>query len=186
MVGLKSLLAGLSLPTQNKGQNSSQESQLPALPQRPSSPYTSSQLAPFVKKFRGSSEDVLNVLKDLDEVSKRKVDILEHFMVHLKEKLYDCLDQIRNTAFNLVMRHIRQNPGNATDFVALYIQCLDHTSPDVVLSALKVLPEFCVLCQDQSSLILQKAFNVGTSTSIDCGPYITETLQLLNLDTMNT
>lgn len=187
MAGLKSLLAGLSLPPETKGDSSPLlESPTLVLPQRPSSPYTITQLAPFVKKFKGTSEEVLEVLRELDEFSKRKVDILEHFLVHLKMKLSDCHDQIRNTAFNLIMRHIRQNPSTATQFVGLYLQCLDSSNPDVVTSALKVLAEFCVLCQDQAQLILQKSFVVGSTTSLDTGSYITETLQLLNLDTMNT
>ncbi|CAG2249829.1 INTS1 [Mytilus edulis] len=187
MAGLKSLLAGLCLPTQDKGGDSPvlSVSPIPVLPQRPTSPYTASQLAPFVKKFKGTSQDVLEVLKELDEFSKRKVDILENFMVYLKVKVYDSNDQIRNTAFNLIMRHVRQNPSTAIQYVGLYLQCLNSNNPDVVTSALKILAEFCVLCQDQSNLILQKAFMVGTTTSLDTGSYITETLQLLNLDPMS-
>ncbi|VDI25204.1 integrator complex subunit 1 [Mytilus galloprovincialis] len=187
MAGLKSLLAGLCLPTQDKGGDSPvlSVSPIPVLPQRPTSPYTASQLAPFVKKFKGTSQDVLEVLKELDEFSKRKVDILENFMVYLKVKVYDSNDQIRNTAFNLIMRHVRQSPSTAIQYVGLYLQCLNSNNPDVVTSALKILAEFCVLCQDQSNLILQKAFMVGTTTSLDTGSYITETLQLLNLDPMS-
>ncbi|XP_076072548.1 integrator complex subunit 1-like isoform X1 [Mytilus galloprovincialis] len=187
MAGLKSLLAGLCLPTQDKGGDSPvlSVSPIPVLPQRPTSPYTASQLAPFVKKFKGTSQDVLEVLKELDEFSKRKVDILENFMVYLKVKVYDSNDQIRNTAFNLIMRHVRQTPSTAIQYVGLYLQCLNSNNPDVVTSALKILAEFCVLCQDQSNLILQKAFMVGTTTSLDTGSYITETLQLLNLDLMS-
>lgn len=58
MAGLKSLLAGLCLPTQDKGGDSPvlSVSPIPVLPQRPTSPYTASQLAPFVKKFKGTSQ----------------------------------------------------------------------------------------------------------------------------------
>lgn len=57
MAGLKSLLAGLSLPPETKGDSSPLlESPTLVLPQRPSSPYTITQLAPFVKKFKGTSE----------------------------------------------------------------------------------------------------------------------------------
>ena len=45
--------------------------------------WTSSQLAPFVQRLSPGlpTDDVLKVLSDLDETSKRRVDILEHFVV---------------------------------------------------------------------------------------------------------
>jgi integrator complex subunit 1 len=83
-VTLKSLLAGLSLPM-DEDRNSRPIS--PTEPQggslvlaqpRSSSPWTVGQLLPFQQKIsKGSSkEDVLEVLNDLDETSKPKVDVL--------------------------------------------------------------------------------------------------------------
>ena len=53
---------------------------------------------------------VLQVLQDLDETSKRKVEVIQFFLSDLKRLMQDGNEQCRNVAFNLVMRHVRQNP----------------------------------------------------------------------------
>ena len=66
----------------------------PVVPPRPCSPWTMSQLAPLVQQLRpegvGGSEGggvmqggVLDALRNLDEVSKRRVEVLYHFLVRL-------------------------------------------------------------------------------------------------------
>ncbi|XP_022317209.2 integrator complex subunit 1-like [Crassostrea virginica] len=181
---LKSLLAGLTLSRQA---DSNQGSVAPAVaPPRSTSPWTVGQLTPFLDRLREStdSEDILEVLTDLDETSKRKVDILEHFIGDLKKFLMHGSDTVRNTAYSLVMRYIRHNPRASEQFVGCFLHCFDSVNPDIVTSALKNLPEFCVLCQDHADEILQKSFMVGTTTSIETSSYISETLQLLNLETV--
>ncbi|KAL3877747.1 hypothetical protein ACJMK2_035409 [Sinanodonta woodiana] len=185
---LKSLLAGLTLRRQNQEEATPTVSceSTPILPAtRPTSPWTVNQLMPFIQRIRkeASPEDVLGVLQDLDETSKRKIDILDHFVADLKRLMLISNDQCRNTAHTLVMRFIRQNPKQGVDFVSTFLQCLGSKSPDIVNSALRNLSEFTVLCQEKADVILQKAFTVGINSSIETSTYISETLQLLNLDT---
>lgn len=181
---LKSLLAGLTLSRQADS-NQGNMAQTVGQP-RSTSPWTVGQLTPFLDRLHTStdSEDILEVLTDLDETSKRKVDILEHFIGDLKKLLLHGSDTVRNTAYSLVMRYIRHNPRASEQFVGCFLHCFDSVNPDIVTSALKNLPEFCVLCQDHADEILQKSFVVGTTTSIETSSYISETLQLLNLETV--
>ncbi|XP_061168184.1 integrator complex subunit 1-like [Saccostrea echinata] len=181
---LKSLLAGLTLSRQA---DSDQSSVAPVVGQpRSTSPWTVGQLTPFLDRLHTAtdSDDILEVLTDLDETSKRKVDILEHFIGDLKKLLFHASDTVRNTAYSLVMRYIRLNPRASEQFVGNFLHCFDSENPDIVISALKNLPEFCVLCQDHADEILQKSFMVGTTTAIETSSFISETLQLLNLETV--
>ncbi|XP_033752257.1 integrator complex subunit 1-like [Pecten maximus] len=184
MPALKSLLAGLTLPRQTESDNSHQGDMTVGLA-RPTSPWTVGQIAPYLQRLQNAtdSSNIMDVLQDLDETSKRKVDILEHFLGDLKKLLLDLSDKIRNTCYSLIMRYVRQMPRSAVHFLGSFLQCLDSDNSDIITSALKNLPEFCVLCQDHADVLLQKAFLVGTTTSIETSTYIVEALQTLNLET---
>lgn len=182
---LKSLLAGLTLPrhSQEEVETVGGESATVTYPVRPASPWAASHLTPFLQRIkRDNSDEVLSVLQDLDESSKRKVEILEHFVDDLKRLLLTHNDQCRNTAFELAKRHIKQNPKQAVDFVPAFLHCLESDNPDIITSALNNLPEFTLLCQDYADVILQKALSAGINTSIETSSYISDSLQLLNLD----
>ncbi|XP_069125387.1 integrator complex subunit 1-like [Argopecten irradians] len=184
MPTLKSLLAGLTLPRQTESDTPHQVDMTLGLA-RPTSPWTVGQIAPYLQRLQNAtdSSNIMDVLQDLDETSKRKVDILEHFLGDLKKLLLDLNDKIRNTCYSLIMRYIRQVPRSGVQFLASFLQCLDSDNADIITSALKNLPEFCVLCQDHADVLLQKAFLVGTTTSIETSTYIVEALQTLNLET---
>lgn len=182
---LKSLLAGLTLPRHDQGEviQPGEEKSAVIYPVRPSSPWSMSHLAPFLHKIKKDTpEDVLIVLQDLDETSKRKIEILAHFVDDLKRLLLTHNDQCRNTAYELVKRYIRQNPKQASDFVPTFLHCLESSNPDIVMSALVNLADFTLLCQNSADVILQKAFQTGVNSSLETGSYISESLQLLNLD----
>lgn len=187
---LKSLLAGLSLPRQLTKQTKELEdvesSSGPLLVNvRASSPWTFSQLVPFFARLAKDSpkSEVLDVLQDLDEASKRKVDILDHFQADLKRLMTDVNDECRNAAYTMVMRSIRHNPSHAAQYVPVFVQCLNDECPDIVYSALRNLAEFVTLCQEHANVILEKAFAVGIVTAIETSSYISEALQLLNMET---
>ncbi|XP_064607195.1 integrator complex subunit 1-like [Liolophura sinensis] len=182
---LKSLLAGLTLPRQNtsEGEFSSGETTPSVTPARPASPWTTAQLEPFHKKLkRDNMDDVFEVLHDLDEASKRKVYILQYYIEDLKRLLVVQNDRCRNTAFALLLRHIRHSPGSAPSVLPAFLHCLDSQSPDLINSALRNLPEFAVLCQGHACSLLQRAFTVGITTTVETHTYIAEALQLLNME----
>ncbi|XP_052774424.1 integrator complex subunit 1-like [Mya arenaria] len=178
---LKSLLAGLSLPRKERAGPTPGSSNV--LPSRPASPLTMSHMGPFLHRIRkDNSEEVLNVLQDIDETSKRKLEILEHFVEDLKRLMLAPDDACRNTAFELTKRLLQNNPKKAEDFVPTFLHCLENDRPDIVMSALTNLPEFTLLCQEYATVILQRALTAGICSSIETSSYISESLQLLNLD----
>ncbi|XP_060583813.1 integrator complex subunit 1-like [Ruditapes philippinarum] len=186
---LKSLLAGLTLPRHSQEEIEGQpvEAGSVVYPARSSSPWAASHLTPFMQKIKkDNSDEVLMVLQDLDETSKRKGEILEHFVDDLKRLMLFPNDQCRNTAFELAKRHIKQNPKQAVEFVPAFLHCLESEDPDIITSALTNLAEFTLLCQDYADVILQRALSAGINTSIETSSYISESLQLLNLDLAST
>jgi len=148
------------------------------------STWTTAQLAPFVQRLAPGQpvEDVLKVLTDLDETSKRRVDILDHFVPHLVRLLSGETSSCRTQAHSLLLRHIRQNPGNAHKFVDAYMDCLNSSEPDVVLTTAKFLPQFIVLDSDHSDLLLQKMFFLAVYDAQDVGVPLMQSMQLLNLN----
>ncbi|WAQ97691.1 INT1-like protein [Mya arenaria] len=181
LLQMHSLLAGLSLPRKERAGPTPGSSNV--LPSRPASPLTMSHMGPFLHRIRkDNSEEVLNVLQDIDETSKRKLEILEHFVEDLKRLMLAPDDACRNTAFELTKRLLQNNPKKAEDFVPTFLHCLENDRPDIVMSALTNLPEFTLLCQEYATVILQRALTAGICSSIETSSYISESLQLLNLD----
>lgn len=87
---LGSLLAGLSLPVQENGAETSpsdsSDAFLWSLP-----PWTAKQLAPIIQGTSKSASlaDVTGKLQELDEISKRRVDILQHFTVSVDRWFFE-------------------------------------------------------------------------------------------------
>ncbi|KAK7113352.1 integrator complex subunit 1-like isoform X2 [Littorina saxatilis] len=191
MAELKSLLTGLTLPRQNQSDSTDiSGSEVPepgsVTIKTQGGGLSYSQLEPFLNRMKAgaSSEDLYGVLRDLDETSKRRVSILEHFESELKRLMSHVNDDCRHTVFTLVMRYIHYMPRKAGEFLASYLHCLQHDNPDVVITALKHLSEFTVFCQDEAPMLLQRAFDISVSTTIDASTHISDTLQLLNMESV--
>ncbi|KAK3730373.1 hypothetical protein QZH41_020667 [Actinostola sp. cb2023] len=148
------------------------------------SSWTPAQLAPVIQRLSPSEPlpDVLKALVDLDETSKRRVDILQHFLSELVQLTNNPDSTVRTKAHTLMQRHIRQHPREAHKFVGCFMECLSCTSPDVTLTAAKFTPEFIVLCCESSSLLLQKLFSVAVNERINLVPSLTRSIHLLNLE----
>ncbi|KAL8588059.1 hypothetical protein ACOMHN_012097 [Nucella lapillus] len=195
MAELKSLLTGLTLPRQNQndatadtegaGTGESAEPGSVTLPSQGGGlPYA--QVLVVLKRLRSDTpiDDLVVALREVDETSKRRVVILEHFGNELMGLMTHVNEQCRSTSFALIMRYIHHCPRKAEQFLPSFLNCLQHHNPDVVTSALKNLAEFTVLCQDEAPILLQKAFDVGVSTTLNTAPYVSETLQLLNMESI--
>ncbi|RUS89929.1 hypothetical protein EGW08_002281 [Elysia chlorotica] len=144
--------------------------------------FSAAQLAQFRRRFNSSfSEELSMAIRDLDEMSKRKIEILTHFEDELKSLMMIPNDTCRNSAFNLTIRLLQYNPRKAQNFVTTFLDCLSSDDQDVVTSALKNLADFSALCQEEATILLQKAFTVGIKLSMDSSTYISEALHTLNL-----
>ncbi|XP_048575697.1 integrator complex subunit 1 [Nematostella vectensis] len=143
--------------------------------------WTPAQLAPAHQKLAATQplEEVLSVLVDLDETSKRKVDILQHFVPDLMRLMSDTNCACRTKAHTMALRHIRQNPREAHRFMNAFMTCLNSAEPQVVLTAAKFLPEFIILCNEHAGSLLYRLFFAAVYEGIDVGLPVSRTLQLM-------
>ncbi|KAM4632627.1 integrator complex subunit 1 [Discoglossus pictus] len=192
---LKSLLAGLSLPSRggtlekSSDEDKEEESTAGSLPLVSASfftPLTAAEMAPYLKRISRSQtvEDILQVLSDIDEMSKRRPEILSFFASDFQRLMSSTEESCRNLAFSLALRSIQCNPSIATDFLPTFMYCLGSRNFEVVQTALRHLPEYTLLCQEHAAVLLHRAFLVGMYGQMDTSPQISEALKVLHMEAM--
>nr|XP_034987340.1 integrator complex subunit 1 [Zootoca vivipara] len=193
---LKSLLAGLSLPSKNgaadRGADEEKDDEVPGASSLPLvsvslfTPLTPAEMAPYMKRLsRGQAvEDILEVLTDIDEMSRRRPEILAFFSTHLQRLMSSPEETCRNLAFSLALRSIQNNPSIAADFLPTFMYCLGSRDFEVVQTALRNLPEYTLLCQEHAAILLQRAFLVGMYGQVDTSSQISEALKILHMEAM--
>ncbi|XP_074866589.1 integrator complex subunit 1 isoform X2 [Carettochelys insculpta] len=195
LVMLKSLLAGLSLPSKSgvleRGSEEDKDDEaatgsLPLVSMSLFTPLTPAEMAPYMKRLsRGQSvEDILEVLSDVDEMSRRRPEILSFFATNLQRLMSSSEESCRNLAFSLALRSIQNNPSIAADFLPTFMYCLGSRDFEVVQTALRNLPEYTLLCQEHAAVLLHRAFLVGMYGQIDTSSQISEALKVLHMEAM--
>uniref|UniRef100_A0A8B9LSR4 Integrator complex subunit 1 n=1 Tax=Astyanax mexicanus TaxID=7994 RepID=A0A8B9LSR4_ASTMX len=194
LVQLKSLLAGLTLPVKTGSSEISTEDKdtaeessagsLPLVSISASTPLTSADMTKYLKKIsRGEAiEDVLEVLTEVDEKSKRNPEIIQYFVNDLQRLMSSPEELCRNMAFSLALRCIQNTPSLASDFLPTFMYCLGSGNFDVVQTALRNLPEYVLLCQEHADILLHKAFLVGIYGQIDTSSMISESMKVLHME----
>ncbi|CAG12235.1 unnamed protein product, partial [Tetraodon nigroviridis] len=168
LVQLKSLLAGLTLPVKSSSAEVAPEerdddlssSSLPLVNISASVSLSAADMTLYLKKMsRGEAvEDVLEVLTEVDEKSRRSPEIIQYFINDLQRLMASSEELCRNMAFSLALRCIQNNPSLATDFLPTFMYCMSSGNFDVVQTALRNLPEYVLLCQEHADILLHKAF----------------------------
>ncbi|XP_032848233.2 integrator complex subunit 1 isoform X1 [Tyto alba] len=192
---LKSLLAGLSLPSKSgvldRGSDEEKDEEaaagsLPLVSVSLFTPLTPAEMAPYMKRLsRGQTvEDILEVLTDIDEMSRRRPEILSFFATNLQKLMSSSEESCRNLAFSLALRSIQNNPSIAADFLPTFMYCLGSRDFEVVQTALRNLPEYTLLCQEHAAVLLHRAFLVGMYGQIDTSSQISEALKVLHMEAM--
>uniref|UniRef100_W5K0G9 Integrator complex subunit 1 n=1 Tax=Astyanax mexicanus TaxID=7994 RepID=W5K0G9_ASTMX len=194
LVQLKSLLAGLTLPVKTGSSEISTEDKdtaeessagsLPLVSISASTPLTSADMTKYLKKIsRGEAiEDVLEVLTEVDEKSKRNPEIIQYFVNDLQRLMSSPEELCRNMVFSLALRCIQNTPSLASDFLPTFMYCLGSGNFDVVQTALRNLPEYVLLCQEHADILLHKAFLVGIYGQIDTSSMISESMKVLHME----
>ncbi|XP_053512969.1 integrator complex subunit 1 isoform X2 [Artibeus jamaicensis] len=191
LVMLKSLLAGLSLPSRDgrvdQGLDEEDESSAGSLPLVSASlftPLTTAEVAPYMKRLsRGQTvEDLLEVLSDIDELSRRRPEVLGFFSTNLQRLMSSEEESCRNLAFSLALRSIQNDPSIAADFLPTFMYCLGSRDFEVVQTALRSLPEYTLLCQEHAAVLLHRAFLVGMYGQVDTSAQISEALRILHME----
>ncbi|KAM8962294.1 integrator complex subunit 1 isoform 2-T2 [Pelodytes ibericus] len=192
---LKSLLAGLSLPSRGgelekspdeEKEDESTTGSLPLVSVSLFTPLTAAEMSPYLKRISRSQtiEDILQVLCDIDELSKRRPEILSFFASDF-QRLMSCAEEsCRNLAFSLALRSIQCNPSIASDFLPTFMYCLGSRDFEVVQTALRNLPEYTLLCQEHAAVLLHRAFLVGMYGQMDTSPQISEALKVLHMEAL--
>ncbi|XP_035195444.1 integrator complex subunit 1 isoform X3 [Oxyura jamaicensis] len=191
---LKSLLAGLSLPSKSgildRGSEEEKDEaatgSLPLVNVSLFTPLTPTEMAPYMKRLsRGQTvEDILEVLTDIDEMARRRPEILSFFSTNLQKLMSSSEESCRNLAFSLALRSIQNNPSIAADFLPTFMYCLGSRDFEVVQTALRNLPEYTLLCQEHAAVLLHRAFLVGMYGQIDTSSQISEALKVLHMEAM--
>uniref|UniRef100_A0A3B3UAH8 Integrator complex subunit 1 n=1 Tax=Poecilia latipinna TaxID=48699 RepID=A0A3B3UAH8_9TELE len=196
LVQLKSLLAGLTLPVKSSSADVTTEEKdgehlydlsagsLPLV--NISAPFTlsSADMTMYLKKMsKGEAvEDVLEVLTEVDEKSRRSPEIIQYFTNDLQRLMTSSEELSRNMAFSLALRCIQNNPSLATDFLPTFMYCIGSGNFDVVQTSLRNLPEYVLLCQEHADILLHKAFLVGIYGQIDTSSVISESMKVLHME----
>uniref|UniRef100_A0A3Q2YRT2 Integrator complex subunit 1 n=1 Tax=Hippocampus comes TaxID=109280 RepID=A0A3Q2YRT2_HIPCM len=192
LVQLKSLLAGLTLPVKSSSTEVSTEDgddemaagSLPLVNISASVPLSGTDMTTYLRNIsRGEAmEDVLEVLTEVDEKSRRSPEIIQYFINDLQRLMTSSEELCRNIAFNLALRCIQNNPCLATDFLPTFMYCMGSSDFDVVQTALRNLPEYVLLCQEHADILLHKAFLVGVYGQIDTSSMIADSMKVLHME----
>ncbi|KAJ8389649.1 hypothetical protein AAFF_G00115250 [Aldrovandia affinis] len=193
LVQLKSLLASLTLPVKagpsenaadDPDADPSSTGSLPLVNISASAPLTAADMNKYLKKIsRGEAiEDVLEVLGEVDDKSRRSPEVIQYFTSDLQRLMSSPEELCRNMAFSLALRCLQNNPCLATEFLPTFMYCLGSGNFDVVQTALRNLPEYVLLCQEHADILLHKAFLVGIYGQIDTSSMIAESMKVLHME----
>ncbi|XP_029015279.1 integrator complex subunit 1 isoform X2 [Betta splendens] len=192
LVQLKSLLAGLTLPLRSSSVEVTAEEKdddvstgsLALVNISASVSLSAADMTMYLKKMsRGEAvEDVLEVLTEVDEKSRRSPEIIQYFTNDLQRLMASSEELCRNMAFSLALRCIQNNPCLATDFLPTFMYCMGSGNFDVVQTAIRNLPEYVLLCQEHADILLHKAFLVGIYGQIDTSSMIAESMKVLHME----
>lgn len=122
-----------------------------------------------------SIDEVLSPLQELEIITTKRQVPLESIHERLLTLISSSTASIRQSAYLLLIRHLKSNPGNLTvnaNTLAVYVQCLRQKDTGVVVSALQFLTEMVICLQEYSSEILRNAFEMGIKSKINTFEHI--------------
>lgn len=122
-----------------------------------------------------TNDEVLSSLQELEIITTKRHVPLESIHERLLSLISSSTVSIRNSAYMLLIRHLKSNPGNLTvnaNTLAVYVQCLRKKDTGVVTSALQFLTEMVICLQEYSSEILQNAFVMGIKSKVNTFEHI--------------
>eukprot|EP00794_Sanderia_malayensis_P009153 gene9152-10125_t len=183
---LKFLTTFLSMCEESATDKSKEKHEILSAPVIPilSTPWTERQLLPIRQKLSQPCDInvIVKVLNDLDETSKRRVDILQHFLTDLMGLLTSTISEIRDRAHNLLLRHYRQDPRKSRALVDCYTSCLLSDNEHVAYSAAKFLPQLILFADNGCAQLLEKLFALSITVNPACREFVSKAEDLPNED----
>lgn len=117
-----------------------------------------------------TGDEVLAPLQELENVTTRRQVPLESIFERLLKLISSSSQSIRISAYTLLIRHLKSNPGNAdinASTLAVYVQCLRDQDSAVALTALEFLTKMTICLQEYASEILRDVFEMGIKSKMN-------------------
>lgn len=114
-----------------------------------------------------SHEELLTNLQDIDYQTHKRPLQLEEIYGKLTELLFYSSKDIRDLAHRMLLKVLKQNPGNPiinSSCFNAYLQCLQNDDINIAASTLENLTEIVLSLQEYASEILQCVFNLGITS----------------------
>lgn len=140
-------------------------------------------------------ENIAQVLSELGDVNKRRIQNLEPFLPHLMRLFSTCQDSsIRHSALSSAVQCMRASPATTVPHVLpVYLSCLtgetsiqdssniqknaldlplqqNSRKDEIARDALDFLPELVILCRERAPKLLQAAFDCGSRNGVGVQP----------------
>lgn len=116
---------------------------------------------------RMSHDELMTALQDIDyQTHKRPAQLVDIFG-KLTELIFYTSSDVRNLAHVLLLKVLKQNPGNSvinSSCFNAYLQCLNNEDINIATSVLDHLTEIVLSLQEFASEILQCVFNLGITS----------------------
>lgn len=157
----------------------------PTLVALTAAPWNEIQLTSFKRRLSMDhhDKDLLSVLRDLDETSKRSTDILQHFMEELCLLTSSSHQEIRNKSHMLLIRHCKQQPKKSARLIELYLERLNSNNTDVMMSAAAHVPQALLLCDEKCDVLLKRMYRIAIhSTNTEMTSHIQNVIRNMNID----
>lgn len=124
---------------------------------------------------RRNGEEVLAPLQELESITTKRQVPLETIYERLLSLISSSTLSIRYSAYVLLIRHLKSNPGNVSinaNTLAIYVQCLRNNDSAIVTSALEFLTEIIICLQEYASEILRDVFEMGIKSKMNTFEHI--------------
>lgn len=117
--------------------------------------------------LRRTGDEVLGPLQELETFTNKRTFALDAIFERLLSMISSSTSGIRNSAYVLLIRCLKQTPGCVTTnahVLVIYLSCLRNKDSAIALSALEYLTEMVICLQEHASEILRDVFEMGMTS----------------------
>lgn len=114
--------------------------------------------------LRRTEDDVLSPLQELETFTNKRSYNMEPIFERLLTYISSPTTGVRNSAYVLLIRCLKQNPGNVatnSHVLVIYLTCLRDKDSAIATSAMEYLTEMVICLQEHAAEILRDVFELG-------------------------
>jgi len=130
-------------------------------------------------------ERLVPLMQELQAVSNPRPGLLTHFQDELAYHITSAVPQVRNLAYNLLLKQLKHQPGSWEKTLPAYMAALASDEEDKVEAALAHLPEIAVICQQKAGELLSAVFRLGIYSNVPATQHINAAIARLNVQGSN-